>query len=62
MLSNPELQSEKKRCEERLCRVDGKVGTVEKVYQGRRTIALKAKVILETGKIVYVDLADVSVF
>lgn len=59
---NHDLQSEKKRCEERLCRVNGQVGTVERVYQGRGTIAFKAKVILDNGKVVYADLADVTVF
>lgn len=52
----------KQRMEERQCRVGGPrgaVGVVERVYQGRRSIAIKCKVLMESGSVRYVDSADV---
>lgn len=50
--------------EERQCTVDGHIGHVERVYQKRRMVAgvFGCKVILDTGRVVYRDVNDVSVF
>lgn len=50
------------RLEERTCRVGsprGPIGIVERVYRGRKTIAIKCKVLMESGAVRYVDEADV---
>ena len=49
--------------EERTCRVGtprGPTGIVERVYRGRRAVhTVRAKVIMETGGVRHVDVADV---
>ena len=50
--------------EERQCRVDGQLGVVEKVYQRRRQVAgvFGCKIILDSGKVIYRDVVDVTTF
>ena len=50
--------------EERQCRVNGRLGMVEKVYQrrGQQPGVFGAKVIMDDGPVIYCDVLDVSVF
>lgn len=58
-----ELQAQQRRCEERLCRVGsprGEHGIVERVYRARNgSIALRAKVIMDSGVVRYYDINDI---
>ncbi len=57
-----ELEAAANRMEERTCRVGGPrgaIGVVERVYQGRKSVAIKCKVLMESGAVRYVDSADV---
>lgn len=61
---NDRLSRLKRDMEERQCRVDGKIGHVERVYKRRGMVAgvFGCKVILEDGRILYRDINDVAVF
>ena len=62
--STPELLQ--KTFEERQCRIDGKLGIVERVYFARGLKSgvrvAKAKVIMDTGRVVYVPLNECAMF
>lgn len=63
--SKEEIDAMKKTMEERTCRVGGPrgpIGIVEKVYQGRNTWAVRAKVLMESGAVRYVDVAEVRCY
>ena len=60
-----ELASLQKTMEERTCRVGGPrgaIGIVERVYQGRKTIEVKAKILMESGAVRYVSITDVRCY
>lgn len=60
-----ELTSLQKSMEERTCRVGGPrgaIGIVERVYQGRKTLDVKAKILMESGAVRYVSIADVRCY
>ncbi len=60
-----ELESMQKSMEECTCRVGGPrgpIGIVERVYQGRKTLAVKAKVLMESGAVRYVDVIDIRCY
>ena len=60
-----ELEALRNQMEERTCRVGGPrgaIGIVERVYQGRKTLAVKAKILMESGAVRYVDIADVHCY
>lgn len=64
-VSVDELASMQKTMEERTCRIGGprgSIGIVEKIYQGRSTLSIKAKVIMESGAVRYVDVAEVHCY
>lgn len=51
--------------EERTCRVGGPrgpIGIVERVYQGRNTLSVRAKVLMESGSVRYIDVADIQCY
>lgn len=57
-----DLKATALRMEERTCRVGGPrgpIGIVERVYLGRNSIAIKCKVLMESGAVRYLDSADV---
>ena len=63
--SKDEIASMQKSMEERTCRVGGPrgpIGIVEKIYQGRGTLAVKAKVLMESGAVRYVDVTEVRCY
>ncbi len=63
--SAEELASMQKTMEERTCRVGGPrgpIGIVEKIYQGRGTLSVKAKVLMESGSVRYVDVTEVRCY
>lgn len=63
--SQEELASLQKTMEERTCRVGGPhgaIGIVERVYQGRTTLAVKAKVLMESGAVRYVPITEVRCY
>ena len=60
-----ELASLQKTMEERTCRVGGPrgaIGIVERVYQGRKTLEVKAKILMESGAVRYVSITDVRCY
>jgi len=63
--SKEELESLQKTMEERTCRVGGPtgdIGIVERVYQGRKTLEVKAKVLMESGAVRYVSITEVQCY
>lgn len=53
------------RMEERTCRVGGPrgaIGVVERVYIGRKSIAIRCKILMESGAVRYVDSIDVHCY
>ena len=63
--SQEELESLRMTMEERTCRVGGPrgpIGIVERVYQGRKSLSVKAKVLMESGAVRYVDVADIRCY
>lgn len=63
--SKQELESLQTTMEERTCRVGGPrgaIGIVERVYQGRRTLDVKAKVLMESGSVRYVPITEVRCY
>lgn len=63
--SEEELQSLQRTMEERTCRVGGPrgaIGIVERVYQGRRSLDVRAKVLMESGAVRYVAITEVRCY
>lgn len=51
--------------EERTCRVGGPrgaVGIVERIYQARKTLDVRAKILMESGAVRYVSITDVRCY
>lgn len=67
-LSEPDsketIESLQKSMEERTCRVgpQGHIGIVEKVFQARNSLAVRAKVLMESGAVRYVNIVDIRCY
>ena len=62
--SKETIESLQKSMEERTCRVGlkGDIGIVEKVFQARNSVAVRAKVLMESGAIRYVNIVDIRCY